>query len=371
MVQSIYSRLLQDDGGNSTTTQPAPQNDTAVLLNTMLIYGIMLVIFSLLFCWLRLRYPRVYNIRDWVKDIRCKLAMNQFGFFTWIWELNDIPDKAFMEQCGMDALCFIKILRWAFKVAAVSAFNALWLIPVYGSSEESEETAYITDYIASITTSNVPPGSPRLIATTIAAYIVFGAALYFLYQEFEWFRPFRFRLLHQAKPRNYTVYVHGIRDEFRADYDLADYFQECFGLGRVQEAHLKLDTPDLLEMTRKRTTLIQKLEHAINVEEVQGTTPTHTVGKTVVNSIEAYADELKKMNRKITEQIDYLELGGYDSDDPDAKMMESPRHPEGGPLDGGFVTFYNLSSTQAARQMNHARMPFEMQVMEAPDPEGT
>jgi Late exocytosis, associated with Golgi transport/Cytosolic domain of 10TM putative phosphate transporter len=371
MVQPIYSRLLQDDAGNSTTAEPVSPNDTAVLLNTLMIYGIMLIIFTLLFCWLRLRYPRVYNIREWVKDIRCKLASNQFSFFSWIWELNDIPDKTFMEQCGMDALCLIKILRWAFKVSAVGAVNALWLIPVYGSSAESAETAYITDYVTSITLSNVPPGSPRLFAATIASYIVFGAALYFLYQEFEWFRPFRFRVLHQAKPRNYTVYVHGIRDEFRADYDLADYFQECFGLGRVQEAHLKLDTPELLEMTLKRTALIQKLEHAINVEELEHKTPTHKVGGTVVNSIEAYADELKNWNREITERIEYLEAGGYDSDDPDAKTIKSARQTEGGPLDGGFVTFYNLSSTQAARQMNHARMPFEMQVVEAPDPEGT
>ena len=50
--------------------------------------------------------------------------------------------------------------------------------------------------------------------------------------------------------------------------------------------------------------------------------------------------------------------------------MQNKRHDEGAPLDGGFVTFYNLSSTQAARQMNHARMPFEMMVLEAPDPEG-
>ncbi|CAB9513971.1 CSC1-like protein ERD4 [Seminavis robusta] len=375
----ILHRFLQEGGANSATATNAPTtadaveptspNDTAVLVNTLLIYGILFIIISLLFCWLRLRNPRVYNIRGWVKDIRCKLAKNQFGFFSWVFELNDIPDKQFMEQCGMDALCLVKILRWAFKVSAVSALNALWLIPVYGSSKDSPETAYITDYIASITVSHVPPGSPRLIATTIATYIVFGAALYFLYQEFDWFRQHRFRWLHQAKPRNYTVYVHGIRDEFKADYDLADYFQESFGLGRVQEAHLRLDTPELLEMTMKRQALIKKLEHAINIQQVKNETPTHKVNGVQVDSIEAYADELQEMNREITERIEFLEIGGYDSDDTEAQMMESARHAEGGPLDGGFLTFYNLSSTQAARQMNHARMPFEMQVWEAPDPE--
>lgn len=371
-----FPRLLQDNGtesssgDNGTETSddvpPTNPNDGPVLVNTVAIYGTLFVIIWLLFCWLRLESPRTYNVRSWAKDIRCKLAQNQYGFFSWIWEVYDIPEKQFMDQCGMDSLCFVRILRWAFKVAAVAAFNALWLIPVYGSSESSEETDYITDYIASITVSHVPPESPRLIATTIGAYVVFGAALYFLYQEIEWFQRFRHRFLYQPRSRNYTVYVHGIPEEYKADYDLADFFQVSFGLGRVQEAHVRLNTPQVLKLTNQRDVLVQKLEHAINVLNVKEIRPTHMVNRMEVDSIETFSDELKDINRQITERIEFLEGGGYDSETTRGLPMDG----EGKPLDGGFVTFYNLSSKQAAIQMNHARNPFEMQVLEAPDPDG-
>lgn len=360
-------RILEDAEGAEEIVPTSP-NDAQVLLTTIAIYGTLFVVIWLLFCFLRLQFPRAYNVRSWAKEIKCKLAQNQYGFFSWTWELYDIPEKQLMDQCGLDSLCLVRILRFAFKMAAVGSFNALWLIPVYGSSEPSEETNYITDYIVSITVSHVPPNSPRLIATTVAAYVFFIAAMYLLYQEFEWFRSFRHRFLHQPRSRNYTVYVRGLPDDYRADYDLAGFFQVSFGLGRVQEAHVRLNTPRLLQLSNERDAHVRKLEHAINILNVNETRPTHKVNKTEVDTIEQYALELKEMNRKITERIEILETGGYDAEAGVQLHIGSPE--EGKPLDGGFVTFYNLSSKQAALQMNHAREPFDFQVLEAPDPDG-
>lgn len=369
------NRELQEEetsAPSSEEEEPAPVSpkDSQVLGISLAIYGSIFVVLWFLFCWLRLKYVKIYSIRGYVKDIKCKLATNQFGFFSWIWEVYDVNEKQIMDQCGFDSLCLVRILKWAVKVAVVGAVNALWLIPVYGSSEVSEQTAHISDYIASITVSNVPPQSGRLVATMLASYIFFGGTLYLLYLELdEWYPAMRFRFLAQPRARNYSVYVHGIPEEYKADYEVADYFQESFGLGRVQEAHVKLKTPELVKLTAQRAGIITKLEHAINVSEVQGIRPMHKVNKIEVDSIETYVYELKAKNLEITQRIEFLEMGGYDSDDPDAQM-KLPSPEEGAPMDGGFITFYNLSSAQAAKQMNHARRPFEMQVLEAPDPSG-
>lgn len=359
---------------NTTADGPSDPNDGQVLLNTLILYGTIFIIIWPLFCWLRLKYPLIYNVRGYAKDIKCKLAKNQYSMWSWLFEVYEIPEKQIMDQCGFDSLCLVRMLKWCVKISAIGAFNALWLIPVYGSSKESEETAHIEDYIASITLSNVPPGSARLIATVIGAYVFFGGALYLLHDEFEnWFLSMRFRFLAQPKAKNYSVYIHGIQQEYKADYDIAEYFQESFGLGRVQEAHLKLQTPELLKLTMNRTAIVAKLEHAINVFEVEGKVPTHKdpVHKVVVDSIEVYGDELRNINIEITERIEFLEMGGYDSDDDDTKEDVDDQRPgdQGEPMDGAFLTFYNLSSAQAAKQMNHARGPFEMQVLEAPDPD--
>jgi hypothetical protein len=362
------TRFLQE---NDTEDELQNPKDSSVLRNTVILYGIIFLILWPLFCWLRLKYPRVYNVRGWVKHLKCKLAREQFDFWSWIWEVHGIPEKQILDQCGLDAICLVRTLQWAFKVAAVGAFNALWLIPLYGTSLAKDDVGYITDYIASISLSHVPKGDTgRLIGTAIASYIFFGAALYLLYQEFEWFLPMRFRFLAKPKARNYAVYVHGISKTTENDYDLAEFFQASFGLGRVQEAHVRLNAPTLEKLDLERKAIVSNLEHAINVKEYMTTEPTHkTKDKRVVNSIDWYATELKEINRQITERIEVLELGGYDSDDPEVQM-DFPVFDEGQPLDGGFVSFYNLSSTQAALQMNHSRKPFEMQVVEAPDPHG-
>ena len=324
-------RHLQEEEDETEDAQPVNPNDGQVLLNTLILYGTIFIIIWPLFCWLRLKYPRVYNVRGWVKDIKCKLARNQYSMWSWLFEVYEIPEKQIMDQCGFDSLCLVRILNWAFNISAIGVFNALWLIPVYGSSGASEETEYIEDYIASITVSHVPPGSARLLAPMLASYIFFGFALYWLYDEFEnWFPAMRFRFLSQAKARNYSVYVHGIKHDYKADYDIAEYFQESFGLGRVQEAHLKLNTPQLLKLTAERTTLVAKLEHAINVLEVDGKVPTHKVNKVEVNSIDTYAEELRTINLEITARIEFLEMGGYDSDDDTEE--EYQRQDEGEPL---------------------------------------
>ena len=143
----------------------------------------------------------------------------------------------------------------------------------------------------------------------------------------------RFRFLAKPNTRNYSIYVQGIQQEYKADYDIAEYFQESFGLGRVQEAHLKLCTPELLKLTTERTAIVAKLEHAINVFEVEGRTPTHKVNNVEVDSIDTYANELRAINIEITARIEFLEVGGYDSDD-DTAVVEFQKQGEGQPMVG-------------------------------------
>jgi hypothetical protein len=91
------------------------------------------------------------------------------------------------EHCGLDALCFLRTLAMGQKLCMVGMFNALWLIPIYATAESSPETDKITDWVVRITLSHVPPGSARLVATVVAAYVAFGYTMYLIVQEFEWF----------------------------------------------------------------------------------------------------------------------------------------------------------------------------------------
>lgn len=175
------------------------------LANSLRIYGGLFVVVMLVFCWLRKKFPRAYNVRGWVDELRTPLADEQYGFCDWIWKLNSIEEKVMMDECGMDALCFIRVLDFGFRVASVGVLNSIWLMLVYRTAEKTEATEFITSAVVSLSTANVPAGSPRLIATVVAAYIIFGFTMYSILKEFEWFIKFRHAFLCKRLARNYSV----------------------------------------------------------------------------------------------------------------------------------------------------------------------
>lgn len=190
----IMSRLLQDTNttgnstGNSTSDDaPIPPNDGKVLRETLKVYGSIFAVCFFLFCCLRKQYPKAFNVRSWVPELKCNLAEQKYGFFSWLWQVRLATDDEIREQCGLDALCFLRMMYFGYKLALVGIFNSIWLFPTYATSEPSAETSYITDRVAQLTVSYVPSGSPRFIATVVASYIVFFYSMYLILKEYRWF----------------------------------------------------------------------------------------------------------------------------------------------------------------------------------------
>jgi hypothetical protein len=67
-----------------------------------------------------------------------------------------ITEDELMHECGLDALCFLRILKCGFRISLVGICNAIWLMPLYSGADTSEETDYITDSIIEVTISHVP-----------------------------------------------------------------------------------------------------------------------------------------------------------------------------------------------------------------------
>lgn len=162
---------FDDSGGGLNATEGndfTKGTDTQVLRDTLQVYGSLYVVLTALFCILRYssRYNRFFNIRSWVEELQCEIAKtSQYGFVSWMWQVFEIDEEDILEQCGMDGLCFIRILRLGRKLSLTGCFHACWLIPVYATAEESSETSYLTDRLVKITTSNLPSSSPRFLAT--------------------------------------------------------------------------------------------------------------------------------------------------------------------------------------------------------------
>lgn len=229
-----------------------------------------------------------------------------------------IPEDEFMKECGMDALCYVRILRMGYKICLMGIFNSIWLFPAYATAPEdtSKNAVPITDRIVETTIAHVPPGSPRLIATSLAAWCLFGYTMYLILQELEWFADKRHKYLTLVRPRNYTIYVSDIPPELQFGPELCHFFRECFSYEAVLDAHVRVHASNIGKLVGQREALITKLEHAVAEEDVTGKTPVHSAslvsslnvgGGDKVESIPAYAEELKELNEDIAERITEIE----------------------------------------------------------------
>lgn len=250
--------------------------DTSVLISTIQVYGTIYLILLSLFCVLRTRYNYLYNIRSWVPELQCDIAKNMdYGRFplsliSWMWKVFQVDEDDILQQCGMDALCFIRVLRIGRNLAAVGCVQACWLIPVYITAEDSDETWYLTDSLVLISTAHLPIGSSRFLATVICAYICFGYAMWLIKRELTWYTDKRHKFLKQRRPRNYAVYVSGIPEELRSGAKLAEFFRQSGATSSVLEAEVTLACPHLEGLVAQREDAKDRLAHAKAFEEING-----------------------------------------------------------------------------------------------------
>ena len=179
------------------------------------------------------------------------------------------------------------------------------------NEENQNDSCYqIKDRILQAGLGHVQAGSNSLFATTVAAYIFFGSAMYFIYTEFNWFTEKRHAFLKKKEPQNYTVYISNIPSKYCSSEKLYEYVCKIFSSNQVFKAQIAFDIPQLDKLSMERKKLVDKLEHAINVKNVKGVVPKHRspiLFGPKVDSIEAYTKQLACMNDDISRRIDCIQ----------------------------------------------------------------
>ncbi|KAG7344768.1 protein of unknown function DUF221-domain containing protein [Nitzschia inconspicua] len=344
-------RFLQDESSTSsssnsttttntttTTSSSGPSfNDAATLSNTLRVYGIFFLVVLLVFCYLRKRYVRVYNVRSWVSEWKTPLANEQYGFISWMYKLYLLSDTELLDECGMDAVCYTRVLELGVKLAAMGMLTSIVLIPIYVTASGSSETRGTTDIIVRMSTTNVASGSFRFLATVLAAYVIFGYAMYTILCEFEWFYMMRHQFLKKTLPRNYTVYVRCVPEEYMTQTTFRRYFERfangigfhkhdhdhdhnnhggegggetpllepSTGSGGVVESTIALETPNLKKKVAEREKVLVQLEHAIDVEDTKGVVPQDR--NTGQSKVDVLWDQLDVLNDEIASMTEHIE----------------------------------------------------------------
>ena len=228
-----YARLryLQDSGSNETATSTSsassPTNSGQPLKDALTFYGSLFAVGFVLYCYFRKRIPRTYAVRQWVPSIKTPLADNQFGYINWVWKVYSFSAEELIETVGLDGLCFLRLMSMGFRFACVGAFNSIWLFPVYATAEKDPDSE---DNVVNYLSFNIlQDGSPRFIATVMAAYVFFGYTMYTMLKEFTWFNEQRYKWLRRFKQQNYSILVRNIPKDLRSNELLLGYFQSVYG----------------------------------------------------------------------------------------------------------------------------------------------
>jgi len=121
-----------------------------------------------------------------------------------MWQLMWLTDDEILQECSMDFLCFLRVMRMGWRICLAGGLTALVLMPLYSTANESQETAHIKDGILQVSIANVPSSSPRLIGTSLSAYVLFGYTMFLILHEFEFFTQQRHKYLLRRVVRNYV-----------------------------------------------------------------------------------------------------------------------------------------------------------------------
>ena len=330
----------------------AETTDTAVLIGTLTTYGVAFLIIFATFCLVRKCCPKPFTVRQWVseREKRTPLAKQQYGYLSWVWNLFLIDDIKMMKECGMDSVCLVRICTMGFKLSLIGMLCGIFLMPIYftapsfevesGDDGDDAIVAGDNDPVAKLTTSRLGPGSPRLVATAVAAYLFFGCSMYLIFKELEdWYIPLRHKfLMLPGRDRNYAIFVRNVPPQYQSNAALSYFFSKCLNIYQSEDirAHVGMTTSDLQAAVVEREETVVKLERSL--AEDSGVAPTHTIDNNIahipvpgqgqkVNSIEYYANKLQKQNKDVAEQIqDVLSSANQSMPDETKQFMEVSIH---------------------------------------------
>jgi hypothetical protein len=366
----------QEEEEGATSTTSTPPNQTKLIKDTCTLYLSIFGVLFIIFLIVRPLFPKVYNFKKSSTKFNVPVANDSFGSISWLWKVFDITDENIREQCGMDALAAIRVLQTGVKLSLVGVFNSIFLFPIYSMLGNGSRP---NDLMYSLSLSDMGKNNSGVYATAVAAYILFGAAMYFIVQDLKWFTAHRHAFLSKKSAQNLSVYLSGLPPEMQTNKAVSRFFQRCFSRDAVAEAHVALITPQLDKKVAERDALIPKLEHGINVVNVKHTQPSHKtkkIGGEKVESVPFWSQLISELNGDIElrhHSIESVRLGmedssiGVDVDNVKGPPVDSKE--DGAPRSAAFVTFFDHTSANLARQRSQYPKPWSVVPIEPPVPD--
>eukprot|EP00698_Gefionella_okellyi_P019298 TRINITY_DN589_c0_g2_i1.p1 TRINITY_DN589_c0_g2~~TRINITY_DN589_c0_g2_i1.p1 ORF type:complete len:737 (-),score=128.55 TRINITY_DN589_c0_g2_i1:557-2767(-) len=221
----------------------------------------------ILFCILRTRVKWLYEPRVQSKSVS---APNASGLLAWLKSLFQYSDADMLRICGVDALVNLKFLAFCLKLFAVaSLYGFIVLVPINatGNNIDVGSSGNSTlDGFDLLSMSNIPTGSPRIIAHFLAAFLISVFAYYLLYQNCQQYLQLRVQYLLTKQPSNFSILVQDIPKSQATESAVVEHFQALYHDDRCC-AVLLHDFQKLERYHKERKQAYRHLEHSLAILE--------------------------------------------------------------------------------------------------------
>ncbi|AGO12385.1 AaceriAER030Cp [[Ashbya] aceris (nom. inval.)] len=235
-------------------------NSASSFVSALILYGIIGLVYTLIFLTLRKRYRRVYEPRtlDDVRTLRPSERVDSApsGYFWWLPHLLYKPHKSLLQHMGVDSYFFARYLA---VFAALTLLGCFILFPIL--LPVNAAAGHRLSGFERISFSNVAQ-SRRLYAHVFLSWIFFGLVLYVIYRELYYYVSMRQAL--QTSPyyssllQSRTVLFTDVRGGADAETTLRSAFDG------VEEVVYARDHSELRELVKERTKIAGKYESALN-----------------------------------------------------------------------------------------------------------
>lgn len=344
-------------------------SQTLGVLTTLALGVAVAFIATIVFVFLRPKFPTVYEHRRHLNRIR---EYNDFngarvgfpsklpgsGLFGWIGPTLATPEDEVVSRIGLDAAMFIRFLRsQALALGILSAVCCLILWPTYGTASNKslpEADASATRGLQVISLSNVPIGDSRLWATLILEYVTAAVVLYFLFRDYKIYSEYRRSYRNSDNPANYSVVVHDIPRDENSEEQVRERF-ELMLPNQVSEVAIARKCAAAAKLEKRLAKTIAQKERAEYLRDNSDKEPMHRPGmcgalmcwKAKVPSVEYFTEEMKKLEDELHQKAD-----------------AAPRS------NGAVVVFKNKRAASLIAQANQGANADEWIVDRAGEPEG-
>lgn len=314
---------------------------------------------SLLFCYLRPRYPQIYSLRTLRRNDIEPLGKS---WFKWIQKLYSIKDEEVLALSGLDAyvfLCFfkvsIRIFAWLTLISVVIIGPIRYYGTGYYDHQQSLKARLQED-------PKLPPSLEEfptyLWVYAVFTYVFASLSLYYLLKQTKNIIAIRQNYLgSQNSVTDKTIRLNGIPGNLRSDEALKSHIEDL-GLGKVIQVHFNRDWGVLDHFMTERHAILGELERAycsylkleVNIHE--GKIPETTIKKLPQDEHIAGKRPTKLLGflgltgtKVDTINYNLLKLKNIDQDILSLRQQDNFR-----PLNSAFVTMESVASAQMIAQ---------------------